>query len=449
MQIAAIRAELRSIGIAAAARSPSPPNVNDKARPSHRLPSFADAQAMRGRFNAVSFAFSDLPSTLAQTHLAGEMAELKGEIDHNHELLAKVEHLGLFSRLVDQCDAALSDLLEHIDSYPYPPIEVQSIHVSDPQKPPHEQIDERVLFCQKAVLRLHEHGELVADDERVMDEISRIEQTWVELAEMCKDVARNPKSGLSSRSTTSLSSVASTSQFSIGPSKAPSLFNDTAIRSRNSSSSKPVKGTPQRRLPSSRPSGPHSRTLSRSSTRSVSGPSSSTPSFSTSVISSTFSSRQRTMSNATAVHVPPTPSTPRARKSPASRKRAVASPTPSVVSASSIPILTPSATRPSRPSVGGTGAITSTHRSASSMSDRLKPRRSYVANPKNKLDVAVGSVVNKLPAQVHIEAVIDTWEDESGKYWIGDMEPKLCFCRILRSQMVMVRVGGGWVELSK
>lgn len=37
---------------------------------------------------------------------------------------------------------------------------------------------------------------------------------------------------------------------------------------------------------------------------------------------------------------------------------------------------------------------------------------------------------------------------ETGRYWIGE-PPKLCYCRILRSRTVMVRVGGGWVELSK
>ena len=72
-----------------------------------------------------------------------------------------------------------------------------------------------------------------------------------------------------------------------------------------------------------------------------------------------------------------------------------------------------------------------------------------MANPKNKLDVAVGDVVNKLPVNINIEVVAETWKDQSGKYWIGDEDPKLCFCRILRSQTVMVRVGGGWTELSK
>lgn len=44
----------------------------------------------------------------------------------------------------------------------------------------------------------------------------------------------------------------------------------------------------------------------------------------------------------------------------------------------------------------------------------------------------------------------DEWTDQSGKYWIGtEGRAKLCFCRILRSKTVMVRVGGGWVELSK
>jgi hypothetical protein len=63
--------------------------------------------------------------------------------------------------------------------------------------------------------------------------------------------------------------------------------------------------------------------------------------------------------------------------------------------------------------------------------------------------VAVGDVVNQLPVGINIESVPEGWRDQSGKYWIGNQEPKLCFCRILRSQTVMVRVGGGWTELSK
>ncbi|KAG0021579.1 actinin alpha 2 [Podila clonocystis] len=43
----------------------------------------------------------------------------------------------------------------------------------------------------------------------------------------------------------------------------------------------------------------------------------------------------------------------------------------------------------------------------------------------------------------------DTSSGEVGRYVFGDVEPKVCFCRILRSRKVMVRVGGGWSELSK
>lgn len=44
----------------------------------------------------------------------------------------------------------------------------------------------------------------------------------------------------------------------------------------------------------------------------------------------------------------------------------------------------------------------------------------------------------------------DEYKDMIGSYWIGaEGRAKLCFCRILRSRTVMVRVGGGWVELSK
>ena len=72
----------------------------------------------------------------------------------------------------------------------------------------------------------------------------------------------------------------------------------------------------------------------------------------------------------------------------------------------------------------------------------------YQPNPKSKLDLAVGKVLNSLPVAVNVERASGTLYD-SGKYWIGAPDPKLCFCRILRSNMVMVRVGGGWEELSK
>lgn len=87
--------------------------------------------------------------------------------------------------------------------------------------------------------------------------------------------------------------------------------------------------------------------------------------------------------------------------------------------------------------------------------------RPYIANQKSRLDVAVGRVVNKLGVGIAVVPVksasaerteigFKDWHDQSGKYWIGaEGSARLCFCRILRSKTVMVRVGGGWTELTR
>lgn len=69
----------------------------------------------------------------------------------------------------------------------------------------------------------------------------------------------------------------------------------------------------------------------------------------------------------------------------------------------------------------------------------------YVPDPANDLDMAVGNIVNDSPYKIRVKMV----PGEVGRYWFGTRRPKLAYCRILRSRMVMVRVGGGWVELSQ
>ncbi|MBW0498525.1 hypothetical protein O181_038240 [Austropuccinia psidii MF-1] len=68
----------------------------------------------------------------------------------------------------------------------------------------------------------------------------------------------------------------------------------------------------------------------------------------------------------------------------------------------------------------------------------------YKPRPNRKIDKMIRNVVTRLAVGVHV-APADGWEDNSGMYWIGE---KIYFCRILRSQTVMVRIGGGWSELS-
>lgn len=55
----------------------------------------------------------------------------------------------------------------------------------------------------------------------------------------------------------------------------------------------------------------------------------------------------------------------------------------------------------------------------------------------------MGKIINELSYKVTVKKV----HGKVGRYWIGDINPKLAYCRILKSGMVMVRVGGGWMEL--
>ena len=106
---------------------------------------------------------------------------------------------------------------------------------------------------------------------------------------------------------------------------------------------------------------------------------------------------------------------------------------------------------------------TSSKCSGSSVSNTpAKNAGRYCSDPRNALDIAVGDIVNRMPMSVSVKPAnvasfadlslsrrSSTTKDLSGQYWIGDPEPRLCFCRILPSSTVMVRVGGGWQELSE
>ena len=125
---------------------------------------------------------------------------------------------------------------------------------------------------------------------------------------------------------------------------------------------------------------------------------------------------------------------------------------------------------------GDVSLATPTRRRSSSRTRPLSTslsRRPYVPQKGHKLDRAVSKIVNAMPVnacaallllgpslvtqnifflppqmEIPIVAAHEGSDAEAGRYWIGE-PPKLCYCRILRSRTVMVRVGGGWVELSK
>ncbi|KAG2339873.1 hypothetical protein BDR05DRAFT_967479 [Suillus weaverae] len=457
-KVVSLRKRLRSIGINEVARPAA------KSHSSNHLPTLEQYGKMNARFATIVSELSELaalPSSISSPVADTELRSVNSEVEASTELMERIRQLADLSDVAHRCDMALSDLLEHIDSYPSPPTgPLSSTHVSTSRLPPEEQLGARLGFTKRAVAQVAAYIESVKDDARASSEHRRVQQTWVELEEMAGDRICGKKS----RPASVLSSGRNSSASGIGfgatsHTRKPSGYSNLSVRgSANGRFLAPAHPSPRRVASGDlqtrpRPSSKLSMLSTTSISRSVSGPMA-TPSTSSSssLHGSTFASRQRTTSlsgNAlpsTPAKQPPVPTRPRAQT------RSRASPTPSEVS-----VVARSTASHSRSSSSMSTWARAPRQSFPASNKVQTPpkktqpqtRKTYVANPKNKLDVAVGDVVNKLPVNINIEVVADTWKDQSGKYWIGDQEPKLCFCRILRSQTVMVRVGGGWQELSK
>lgn len=415
-----------------------------------------------------------LPSGIDDTTFNTELKLLKAEVEEAFASLQEIEKLAHVHSAVQACDAALSDLLEHIDSYPAAPLGMlSSPHRSVPMAAPAEQLSSRLNFTRDVVDDMVLKSESVIDDHRTRSEHSRIQQTWTELEEMANDrISGNksrPNSAISRNSSRAGRNSIASMPIRLLPTqprttrKKDSYSNlsvsSVSMPSKGKMLAPPVPQTKTRRVTSGTNEVAASRSTSRlssiSSNRSVSGP------LNTSLYGSTFASRQRTASLSSSAATPTrTPSvSSRNRMASESRTRRSHSPALSEISNHSHSH-SRSSLGPSRSSVNPSTWSRAPRDSFSSIlplphtvtpGKRPEPatRKKYVADPKSKLDIAVGDVVNQLPVGINVEGITESWRDQSGKYWIGNQDPKLCFCRILRSQTVMVRVGGGWSELSK
>ena len=455
-QISGLRKRLRSICI------------NEVVRSSTSLPSQEKAQQMTREFYLVSSEVQKLPPSIDDIKLSTELRSLRTEIDESLSLLEELEKLIILVGAVQSCDVAFSDLLEHIDSYPAVPLGIlSSNHKSKPAAQPEEQLSARLTFTKGVVNDMEIKFAPLANEPRSISEKSRILRTWGELEEMANDRIVGRKSRPTSVSSTRGSSGRDTRTSNINPSNPtnptksapsrPARKNGSYTHLSASSLSIPSRGKlapphpvhPVTRRTVSGSNEPQSRSTSRlsiaSSSRSVSGP------LSASIWGSTFASRQRTASLSGCNDSTPPPRRPSLApplRLTAEIKRSNSPSMSENVSNSR------SAMNRSRTSMNSTSTWSRALRDSSRATTPLKKpiplvRKKYIADPKSKLDVAVGDVVNQLPVGINIESVAEGWRDQSGKYWIGNQEPKLCFCRILRSQTVMVRVGGGWTELSK
>ncbi|KAK7470919.1 hypothetical protein VKT23_002335 [Stygiomarasmius scandens] len=441
--LVSLRRRLRDIGI------------NDALAPGSALPGITEATKMRKEFDSLTQSIASFPPTSDNSSVDLQLKSFRKDLQVSSGMLVRIEKLASLSEAVLTCDAALSDLLEHIDSYPSPPLGPLSSSYSCPNTlTPEEQLSGRISFTRTAITNMASAFEGVHDDPRAVAEHDRLLQTWIELEEMGNDRISGKKSRPSS--------VISSRENSSGRNSSVSVVHPGHAKKKSSGYAALGSGTPTSRgrlgvpVPThtrravSNTEEPPSRSASRASTRSfqrsTSGPLGAT------LYSTTFASRQRTNSM-----TPSSSSTPRrlsisSTRAPSAthRKR---SESPSISDASSIKSHSHAGGRSSSSMSTWSRAprlsFPSLPRAATPQKKAPAPRKKYVANPKSKLDVAVGDVVNNLPVGINIEGVSGSWKDQSGKYWIGDQDPKLCFCRILRSQTVMVRVGGGWTELSK
>lgn len=431
-------------------------SINELARPtaksSSQLPREQQIDNIVAQFNTIKQEVDELPQSVDDSSVLTELRSLRIEVEQSVPLIQSLERLRQFAQSVRECDDALSDLLEHIDSFPSAPLATTSARVHPTNGSPEEQMQARLNATRSLIDEMSLQFRLVSSDPRASSEHERVTQTWSELEDMARDRAGGRRSrpasvassahssGPNSRSHSRSSTLSST----VRPGKAKGYGNlsvsHTAGSKFLSPSALPSSQPGGRRVVSgsSRPSRPTSRMSSSSSQRSVSG---------SSLFSSTFASRQRTNSVTPDSPIQKRTSTSRVRAQPSQR-----SSSPSISDASSFGMPSRSSTSLSSWARSGPrNSLSSLTSRAMSTPKKVSPpqRKKYVADPKSKLDVAVGEVVNKLPVGINVEGLTETYKDQSGKYWIGDQEPKLCFCRILRSQTVMVRVGGGWSELSK
>lgn len=410
---------------------------------------------MKQDFARVAAEVEKLPVLSADPNLSIELKALRDEVEGSAQSLQDIQPLAAFHTSIQDCDNALSDLLEHIDSYPAAPLILSSKYTSAPSASSEDQLSGRLSFTKGLVGDAASKLTATSEDARAFSEFARIAQTWAELQEMANDRLLGQKSrpgSVSSRFSSGRESGMSTNppapaQSSSSRKKASySNLSVSSLQPKGKMLAPPVPSVKSKRSTSSQE--PTSRSASRvssiSSNRSVSGPMNS-PTF----VGSTFASRQRTnslSSNSTVMEPPRRPSQAPSRLRLNSQTTRGTSPAMSENSHSSF-----GASRTSTWSRAPRDSMSSIMPRVMTPHKKTAPpvRKKYVADPKNKLDVAVGEVVNQLPVGINVESITETWRDQSGKYWIGNQDPKLCFCRILRSQTVMVRVGGGWTELSR
>ncbi|KAG6880427.1 hypothetical protein C0992_000029 [Termitomyces sp. T32_za158] len=158
-------------------------NINEIARPRTPacFPDMDQSKKMAREFLSISSGVSLLPPSASDPSVDVELRSLRTEIEGSVELVKTVEQLAHLAEDISKCDAVLSDLLEHIDSYPAPPTGIlSSSYPAVLGATPNEKLMTHLAFTQGAIEAMITNFASVSTDSRSIAEKTRILQTWNE-----------------------------------------------------------------------------------------------------------------------------------------------------------------------------------------------------------------------------------------------------------------------------
>jgi hypothetical protein len=220
-RITALRTRLQSLGVTRLVRSPPGHNGNIHTP----LPSLKEALDKRSSFTAVAKDAAALPATVEEdSTVNSELKAFRSELVVARAVVQRLVCLGEVCDKVIACDHALSDLLEHADTYPAARSvnQLASPHKSDARLPCEEQLASRMAFTRMTIGQLNEACVAVANDSRVVAEQTRLQQAWSELADMCTDRINGTRSRPESSVSSGRSSGAASGSLSKGGRNLPS-----------------------------------------------------------------------------------------------------------------------------------------------------------------------------------------------------------------------------------
>jgi len=336
--------------------------------PTYRqIPSPPECSKIKDELDAIASALDHL-AQLSQTDLdAEEIAALRVALASAVEHLSRLDALAATSVAVKACDDAFSQLLDQLDEYA------------------ESKQDQLVSFkdaAESALNTLRKVALTIGDDLRVRTEVERAETSWTELETLVEETLHPDAASI--HSIDASSDVSSVVSATSGDLRRPQSRPSTRTASNPMSlpihhiaeqRNRAASDTPSRdRLDSMRSGLPRLRK--------------------TSMVLSALASPARTPT-----HTGPS-SIPRLKR------QSQASPTVQAMTSSPSVNLTPKARTSSRlstsSSVGRTSLIPGPRASigsipgSGSVSYMPRPRKAYVADPKSKLDMAIGKIVNKL-----------------------------------------------------